>query len=97
MMGRESMDVPCRVGQPLFATTHWSVVLAAANQESPEAIVALERLCRTYWYPLYAYVRHRGRSPEDSQDLTQQYARALGEGAFKALPAACAKALASNT
>ncbi len=57
----------------LFATTHWSVVLAARQQDLPQATEALENLCRTYWYPLYAYVRHCGRSPEDAQDLTQQY------------------------
>ena len=56
-----------------FAATHWSVVLAAADQESPQAAQALEQLCRTYWYPLYAYVRHRGYSPEDAQDLTQAF------------------------
>jgi RNA polymerase sigma-70 factor (ECF subfamily) len=61
------------VGQPLFATTHWSVVLAAADQETSEAAAALERLCQTYWYPLYAYVRHCGHSLEDSQDLTQEF------------------------
>jgi len=72
-MGRETTDAPGAVGQPLFNTTHWSVVLAAANEDAPEAGAALERLCRTYWYALYAYVRHRGHSPEDSQDLTQEF------------------------
>lgn len=48
-------------------------MLAAANEQAPEAAAALERLCRTYWYALYAYVRHRGHSPEDSQDLTQEF------------------------
>jgi len=57
----------------LFATTHWSVVLAAGQQKSPEAASALERLCGTYWYPLYACVRHRGYSSEDAQDLTQEF------------------------
>jgi RNA polymerase sigma-70 factor (ECF subfamily) len=56
-----------------FATTHWSVVLSAGQQQSPEADQALETLCRTYWYPLYAYVRRRGYSPEDAQDLTQEF------------------------
>ena len=56
-----------------FTTTHWSVVLAAADQERPEAAQALETLCRTYWYPLYAYVRRQGCSPEDAQDLTQAF------------------------
>jgi RNA polymerase sigma-70 factor (ECF subfamily) len=57
----------------VFATTHWSVVLAAGQQESPQAADALEKLCRTYWYPLYAYVRRRGYGVEDAQDLTQGY------------------------
>ncbi|MHC1769230.1 MAG: RNA polymerase sigma factor [Verrucomicrobiia bacterium] len=56
-----------------FATTHWSVVLAAGQSDSSEAADALERLCRTYWYPLYAYVRRRGFSQEDAQDLTQAF------------------------
>jgi RNA polymerase sigma-70 factor (ECF subfamily) len=73
MMGRETKDAAGAVGQPLFATTHWSVVLAAAQEETPEAAAALERLCSTYWYPLYAYVRRRGYSPEDAQDLTQGF------------------------
>ncbi len=57
----------------VFATTHWSVVLAAGQHESPQAAEALETLCRTYWYPLYAYVRRSGHSPEDAQDLTQAF------------------------
>jgi RNA polymerase sigma factor (sigma-70 family) len=56
-----------------FATTHWSVVLAAGYRESPQAAEALEKLCRTYWYPLYACVRRRGYGPEDAQDLTQEF------------------------
>ncbi len=72
-MGQESADAPGAVGQPLFATTHWSVVLAAADKEKPEAAAALEKLCRTYWYPLYLYIRRRGHSPEDAQDLTQEF------------------------
>jgi RNA polymerase sigma factor (sigma-70 family) len=73
MMGPESMDAPREVTQPLFATTHWSVVLAAANEDTPEAAAALERLCRIYWYPIYAYVRREGHSPADAQDLTQEF------------------------
>ena len=57
----------------LFATTHWSVVLAAANQDAPEAAAALEQLCRTYWYPLYAYVRRQGHDAADAQDFTQAF------------------------
>jgi len=57
----------------LFVTTHWSVVLAAGGTKSPEAIEALEKLCRTYWYPLYAYVRRKGHNVDDAQDLTQEF------------------------
>jgi len=58
---------------PCFQTTHWTVVLAAGQERSPEAASALENLCRTYWYPLYAYARRQGHSPPDGQDLTQQF------------------------
>jgi RNA polymerase sigma-70 factor (ECF subfamily) len=57
----------------MFTTTHWSVVLAAGLSESPQAAQALETLCGTYWYPLYAYVRRRGHGHEDAQDLTQAF------------------------
>lgn len=67
----------------VFATTHWSVVLAAGQEDTPQAAGALEQLCRTYWYPLYTYVRRRGYNPEDAQDLTQQFfARLLGKRSF---------------
>jgi RNA polymerase sigma factor (sigma-70 family) len=67
-------SLPSVGGDPThFATTHWSVVLAAGGQDLPERTEALERLCRTYWYPLYAYVRRRGFGPEDAQDLTQEF------------------------
>lgn len=56
-----------------FLTTHWSVVCAAGQSDSTCARDALARLCQTYWYPLYAYVRHRGHSPADAQDLTQEF------------------------
>lgn len=56
----------------VFATTHWSVVLAASGSDS-KAQSALARLCQTYWYPLYAYVRRRGYGPTDAQDLTQEF------------------------
>jgi RNA polymerase sigma-70 factor (ECF subfamily) len=57
----------------LFVTTRWSVVLAAQDTSSPDSAAALETLCRIYWYPLYAYVRGMGRSPDDAQDLTQEF------------------------
>ncbi len=59
-------------------------MLAATGRESPEAAAALERLCETYWYPLYAYVRHRGHTPEDSQDLTQEFFYRLLQGNYLA-------------
>jgi RNA polymerase sigma-70 factor (ECF subfamily) len=57
----------------IFVTTRWTMVLAAGKQNSPAAAVALEELCRDYWYPLYAYVRRRGQSPENAEDLTQEF------------------------
>jgi RNA polymerase sigma-70 factor (ECF subfamily) len=60
-------------GAGQFTTTHWSVVLAAAQESSPEAARALAELCRAYWYPLYAYVRRKGYDVADSQDLTQEF------------------------
>src|SRR6476646_9594555 len=56
-----------------FLTTHWSVVLAAADRSTPSAANAMEKLCFSYWYPLYAYVRRRGYPPHDAQDLTQEF------------------------
>lgn len=56
-----------------FRSTHWSVVLAAGRAGAPAAQEALEQLCRTYWYPLYAYVRRRGNPPEEAKDLTQGF------------------------
>jgi RNA polymerase sigma-70 factor (ECF subfamily) len=57
----------------IFATTHWSVVLAAGGDSSPAAREALERLCRSYWFPLYGYVRSKGFGPHDAEDLTQEF------------------------
>ncbi len=56
-----------------FLTTRWSVVMAARDRVSPESAEALETLCAGYWYPLYAFVRRLGNSPEDAQDLTQEF------------------------
>ena len=66
--------------QPLFVTTHWSVVLAAGHGDTTRAADALARLCQTYWYPLYAYARRRGCPPHDAQDLTQEFFARLLEG-----------------
>lgn len=58
---------------PVFVTTHWSVVVAAGRNDTSRAQQSLEHLCRVYWYPLYAYVRRRGHSAHDAQDLTQAF------------------------
>ena len=73
--GREFEHAPARV----FATTHWSVVLAAGERGSPETEQALSRLCQSYWFPIYAFVRKRGNSPEQAQDLTQEFFAAFLE------------------
>ncbi|NQU09379.1 sigma-70 family RNA polymerase sigma factor [bacterium] len=56
-----------------FATTHWTIVLTAGRRDTSRARDALAQLCQTYWYPLYAYVRRRGYSPQDAEDLTQGF------------------------
>ncbi|UCE47191.1 MAG: sigma-70 family RNA polymerase sigma factor [Phycisphaerales bacterium] len=60
-------------GTSRFATTHWSVVLAAADSASPEHEQALSRLCQTYWFPLYAYLRRRGHDRHQAEDFTQAF------------------------
>jgi RNA polymerase sigma-70 factor (ECF subfamily) len=70
---RMSSEMPSSTGQRSFPNTRWSVVLAATKRASPEAASALETLCRAYWYPLYAYARRCGQTPQDAQDLTQEF------------------------
>ena len=60
-----------------FRTTQWSLVLKASRADDADAAAALEKLCRAYWYPLYAFVRGRGYDPETAQDLTQSFFAAL--------------------
>jgi RNA polymerase sigma-70 factor (ECF subfamily) len=62
---------PEGAGNPVFATTHWSVVVAAGDGSNPSAEAALASLCQTYWFPLYAHIRRRGHDPENARDLTQ--------------------------
>jgi RNA polymerase sigma-70 factor (ECF subfamily) len=69
---QEPLGAKSRDGASAFVTTQWSVVLAAQGQ-SPAAEEALENLCRTYWRPLYGFVRREGYSPEEAQDLTQGF------------------------
>src|SRR5512135_3699969 len=71
---RDTADTGGRPGPDArFVTTHWSVVLVAGGTDSTRACQALSRLCRTYWFPLYAYLRRRGFSAPDAQDLTQEF------------------------
>jgi DNA-directed RNA polymerase specialized sigma24 family protein len=71
------MSLGSTTGQPgsnvWFASTHWSVVLAAQDPHSPQSRQALESLCRAYWYPLYSYARRASHSPPDAEDLTQGF------------------------
>ena len=92
----------------MFASTYWSVVLRAGTEESAEARDALGELCRTYWKPVYVFVRGRGYSPPDAEDLTQGFFEHLLErkvvgkadrerGRFRAFLLVCLKHyLASN-
>jgi RNA polymerase sigma-70 factor (ECF subfamily) len=68
-----------------FLTTHWSVVQAAGHDSTPNARDALEKLCGSYWYPLYAYVRRKGHCDQDAKDLTQQFFARLLQGGRIAL------------
>ena len=65
-------------GAAAFATTHWSVVLEAQS-ESPTAQEALEKICRTYWRPIYSFLRRQGPAPEEAEDLTQGFLALLLE------------------
>jgi RNA polymerase sigma factor (sigma-70 family) len=59
-------------GGAAFTTTHWSIVLEAQG-ESPAAKEALEKLCRTYWRPIFAFLRRQGIPPEEAEDITQGF------------------------
>jgi RNA polymerase sigma-70 factor (ECF subfamily) len=73
-------------GKPQFATTHWSVVLAAGQCGTAQSAQALELLCRTYWFPLYAFVCRRGYKEHEAQDLTQEFfARLLAKDDLRAV------------
>jgi DNA-directed RNA polymerase specialized sigma24 family protein len=60
-------------GAASFHTTHWTIVMTAAQSQVPGGSAALAELCRLYWYPLYVFARCRGHSPDDAQDLTQGF------------------------
>jgi len=73
LMRTENSDSGPVVNGGSFTTTLWSVVVAASQGSASDAQPALEQLCRSYWYPLYAHVRRRGYSREDAEDLTQAF------------------------
>jgi RNA polymerase sigma factor (sigma-70 family) len=81
-----------RTGKEQFTATHWSVVLAAGQSGTEQSVKALEVLCRTYWHPLYAYVRRRGYAEHEAQDLTQEFfARLLEKESLSAVDRAKGK------
>jgi RNA polymerase sigma-70 factor (ECF subfamily) len=73
MSSSDNRDTSTELRAKWFGTTHWSVVLTAGQVPSANSEAALEKLCRVYWRPLYAYLRRRGYSFHDSQDLTQEF------------------------
>jgi DNA-directed RNA polymerase specialized sigma24 family protein len=73
MLSRDESNAKSRPIGGVFHTTHWSVVLHAKETDTPEAGGALELLCRTYYYPLYTFVRRQGHGPYEAQDLTQEF------------------------
>ena len=64
---------PIGVRADYFATTHWTVILAARDGLSPHATEAMEKLCRAYWGPLYSFIRREGHDAEEARDLTQEF------------------------
>src|SRR5262245_66680120 len=69
--GSDGPSIP--YGAADFATTQWSLVLRAGDRGNAEANTALAWLCERYWFPLYAYVRRKGRDVHEAQDLTQEF------------------------
>ena len=64
-----------------FDETHWTMVIAAGQENTTKRGAALQQLCRTYWYPLYAFVRREGHAKHDAEDLTQAFfTRLLAKG-----------------
>lgn len=86
MLGSKINSGPASGAVESFATTHWSVVLLAGKHNSAQAAEALEKLCRAYWYPLYAFVRRQGYDPHAAQDLTQEFfSRLLATNALESV------------
>jgi DNA-directed RNA polymerase specialized sigma24 family protein len=78
-MSADSTNTPYAETLGRFTTTHWSVVLQAGQPDATGYRQALETLCRTYWYPLYTYLRWRGYGTQDVEDYTQSFFAALLE------------------
>ena len=79
MPGSDTATDKARTTGAWFNTTHWSIVWTAKEPDSPQAAEAMEKLCRAYWRPLYAYIRREGHRTEEAQDLTQEFFRRLLE------------------
>jgi RNA polymerase sigma-70 factor (ECF subfamily) len=103
----KSSAVPAQPAADYFVTTRWSVVLSAGRKSSPQSDNALGELCRTYWYPLYAYVRRQGKTKEDAEDLVQAFfarfleknyleGRSSDQGRFRAFLLAALKHFLAN-
>src|SRR5438876_9501974 len=86
MNGHQSVTEAGLTPGHVFATTHWSVVLAASERDSPQADEALASLCQAYWPPLYAFIRRRGHQEDEAKDLTQEFfARLLEKNYLRAV------------
>jgi len=81
-MPPQSNEIDHRSDPQWFATTHWSTLISAGQTNSSHPSVAIEKLCRAYWPPLYSYIRRQGHSPADAQDLTQAFFAKLLEKNF---------------
>lgn len=106
-MAKKASRNSARHSAARFATTHWSVVIAAASPSSQGYEQALETLLETYWFPLYAYLRRHGSSRDEAADFTQaffakmmekQYLKGIGPrpGKFRAFLLTALKHFISN-
>ncbi len=84
MEQQQQNNRPAKTAAGAFPTTHWSLVVAAGETDSPQAHAALAQLCGSYWYPVYAYVRREGHEPHSAQDFTQEFFARLIERNFVA-------------
>lgn len=107
MSSSDPENSPVSVDPCGFRTTRWSLIAAARGSDNSLAQQALSHLCASYWYPLYAYIRRRGHTADEAQDLTQElFARLLArdfletadpaKGRFRAFLLACCKHFLAN-